>query len=251
MTDPASSPSFQILRECDDQWSAVAIQTLLSSDKIESHLTGTDAATALGLGGAPTDALIKIHVDEQDLGRAQEVLRIHEELIQRGKPWECPRCREPNDATFEVCWNCKAHNTDARTDEPWSSGDDETPRASLAPMTVGTEQPPLNVISSNPYEPTAMSRQAFVEGQIEDTEENAVRYESAVRQALLISVVSVLVVPPFLFPVACWMLLRLPRRPPSLAYPAVRIRAAWAFAALSLATGFFFLRLGLVPFALF
>ncbi len=23
------------------------------------------------------------------------------------QPWECPCCHEPNDGTFDICWNCQ------------------------------------------------------------------------------------------------------------------------------------------------
>lgn len=242
MSDSFATPRFRVLRECGDQWSAVAIQTLLLGNEIESHLIGTDAATALSMGGAPTDVLVRVQVKEEDFEAASEMLELHDQQLSALDAWDCPRCDEPNEPTFEFCWNCQAQRPSSPT-LPLPSH----VAVSSDPITVDVSELGPRQFSSNPYQPTGVQAQETKAKMrqvslIDDTEENAVAYETSVRQALLLSIVAVLILPPFLCVLALIMLVRLPPRPASVAHPKVRLRMAWLFVLLGVLFGT--LRLG-------
>ncbi|TVQ56533.1 MAG: hypothetical protein EA377_02055 [Phycisphaerales bacterium] len=53
-----------------------------------------------------------ILVDRSDAAGAVQVLESeHEEGVELDA-WECPECGEPNDAGFEICWNCEGSHPD-------------------------------------------------------------------------------------------------------------------------------------------
>ena len=79
---------------------------------------GIDARThadqgAVAFGELPADELrVDVCVPEGQLDSARELVRDF--LVDagaapgsRGEPWTCTRCREENEATFEICWNCQ------------------------------------------------------------------------------------------------------------------------------------------------
>lgn len=79
---------------------------------------GIDARTradhgAVAFGELPADVLrVDVYVPEDQLASARE--RVRAFLVDsraaagsRGAPWICPSCREENEATFEICWNCQ------------------------------------------------------------------------------------------------------------------------------------------------
>ena len=56
-------------------------------------------------------------IDDQDLGRAREVLArflAPPPSDSNAVPWDCPACGEPVEGDFDLCWNCGR----ARPDEP-------------------------------------------------------------------------------------------------------------------------------------
>jgi hypothetical protein len=71
--------------------------------------------TVLGdyLSGAAGELPVDIYptvwvIEDEDLPRAQELLtRFREEAtVQAGPDWVCPRCGEPVEGGFDMCWNC-------------------------------------------------------------------------------------------------------------------------------------------------
>lgn len=85
--------------------------------RLRAH--GIDARTredqgAVAFGELPADVLrVDVYVPEDQLDSARELVRAF--LVDgasaresRGEPWTCPTCREENEATFEICWNCQS-----------------------------------------------------------------------------------------------------------------------------------------------
>ncbi len=52
-----------------------------------------------------------ILVDRGDAAGAVQILESEHEAAELDA-WECPGCGEPNDAGFEICWNCEGSHPD-------------------------------------------------------------------------------------------------------------------------------------------
>jgi hypothetical protein len=46
-------------------------------------------------------------LNDSDAGRASELIKDMDSP-EPGKPWVCPKCKEPQEAAFTHCWNCSA-----------------------------------------------------------------------------------------------------------------------------------------------
>ena len=73
---------------------------------IDSHVRGTSAEMAFGLGGAPTISGLRVEIAEEMLDEAERILAEDERVRELAGDWLCGKCSEQNDATFEFCWNC-------------------------------------------------------------------------------------------------------------------------------------------------
>lgn len=96
-----------VLRYLPDSVSAEVLRSRLEVAGIESHVRGTSAETAFGLGGAPTISGLRIEVADDVLEAAQQVLEDDDRVREVAGDWVCGQCSEQNDATFEICWNCR------------------------------------------------------------------------------------------------------------------------------------------------
>jgi hypothetical protein len=50
--------------------------------------------------------------DERDIDRARQIIARFEQRDRNIATHYCPQCREPNPATFEVCWRCRTPLTE-------------------------------------------------------------------------------------------------------------------------------------------
>ncbi len=73
---------------------------------IKAHVFNENMSSIVG--DVPPDvALPQVWLDDDgDRERAQAVLRAYQIERNRTGTLICPRCREENPATFELCWNC-------------------------------------------------------------------------------------------------------------------------------------------------
>ena len=100
------SSQLTVLRHCADRIEAETIRIRLASAEIQVLITGTDAGTALGLGGAATSRMVRVEVASSDYDRANDLLNEDAKRTRLAGPWVCVRCHERNESAFDVCWCC-------------------------------------------------------------------------------------------------------------------------------------------------
>lgn len=61
-----------------------------------------------GMGQLPADVYPTVWVsDASDHDEARRLIeRFEAGDTRRGRPWQCPQCRERLDAQFDACWRC-------------------------------------------------------------------------------------------------------------------------------------------------
>ncbi|RLV59808.1 DUF2007 domain-containing protein [Parashewanella curva] len=88
---------------CKDNSLAIhALKGLLQTQGIDAEVRGEALLGAMGELAADV-ALVELWVEAENLAKGKEVL---ESTQQQGSPWVCRDCGEPNEATFEICWQC-------------------------------------------------------------------------------------------------------------------------------------------------
>ena len=217
------------LSDYPDQFQAEAIRLRLEAAGIQVIVTGTDAATALSMGGAGTDRLVRVEVAESDYEQAKKLLIEDEKRLESASAWICSRCDEQNEPAFEVCWGCNKTQSEkdklGRRDEKKKSED-----APLGEDTSVTSQRQLGTTDdSNPFRPVLIGRssQQYArttnDNQVVPTEEQ----EESVRRAFLASVAALLLLPPLVSFYSVYILCGLGTQ--AFKYPPFRPRliAAW------------------------
>ncbi|MFU7560418.1 hypothetical protein [Stieleria sp. JC731] len=232
----------------------MAVQSMLAGADIRSQLIGTDPGVALSMGGAPTDSLIRVLVSEADLPRAQQLLEQHDQEAKTRTAWRCDRCDEPNEPTFEYCWNCQAK----RSNQPIQDAQQEIVPATENPEPVASELPdqPFSIkqaprekepLSRNPYQASELPDHRTVRVQksasssnnvTDDNSEAAIEhYEHAIRRAMLASVCGLIVFPPLLWILPIFLMSSLPPRPKAVPAPKLKIAFIWSMTAVSFLIG--------------
>lgn len=58
---------------------------------------------------SPMETWPELWVNDSDFDRAKEIV---DRLLstQLGEHWTCLTCREKNESTFEMCWNCQSES---------------------------------------------------------------------------------------------------------------------------------------------
>jgi hypothetical protein len=95
------------LYEARDRIEAQFLRDFLDRNLIPATVLGDYLAGAAG--ELPVDIYPTVWVIEnEDLPRARELLTRFLEDSQgaTGTDWVCPRCGEPVEGGFELCWNC-------------------------------------------------------------------------------------------------------------------------------------------------
>ena len=93
---------------------AYLIRDMLIDNEVHAVVSGeySEAAPIAPITDGP-----QVQVRAADRQRALELVEAYErdtihddpdEEPPAGAPWTCPKCGEPVDANFEVCWNCEA-----------------------------------------------------------------------------------------------------------------------------------------------
>ena len=97
-----------------DATATAMLYTLLEAEEIPvrigDEVMGSLAPYAIEGG---QKAAVKVLVPEDRVNDAEEVVNefVQEAKAQAGssiKAWTCPCCHEPNDGTFDICWNCQS-----------------------------------------------------------------------------------------------------------------------------------------------
>ena len=91
-----------------DRTQAYLLKDVLAGHGIKAHVFNANMSSIVG--DVPPDvALPQVWLDDDaDHARALAVLREHQSAGERVGVVFCPRCREENPATFEICWSCGA-----------------------------------------------------------------------------------------------------------------------------------------------
>jgi hypothetical protein len=151
-----SESPLAVLRNCADRVEAETIRIRLAAAGIRAIITGTDAATALSLGGAPTSRLVRVEVQRADHERAVALLEEDQRRLREAGPWICSRCREQNEAAFDVCWSCEK----PRGEEDERGRIDERGATDTAPFSPSVSvEPSIPPVSDdmNPYRPVLVN----------------------------------------------------------------------------------------------
>lgn len=216
-----------IVRECAHRFEAETIRIRLAHDGITALITGTDSATALSMGGAGTDRLVRVEVAADDHLRALGLLEADELALQQAGPWVCHRCHEQNEPAFEVCWSCSK----PRTDDDVSGRRSDSRRVSP----ISCSEPVITVVQrdKNPYRPVLMRRESASSASSPQSEESI----SQAKRALLASIAGAVLFPPLISLYSVYLLLQLVGRQ-TLNDPVERnqVTAAWAINAVMIPT---------------
>ena len=81
-------------------------QTILENAGIENRLKNEYLMGASG-DLAPIDAWMELWVNDNDYPQAETLIRITLIDEPAGSNWLCPACKEENEPSFELCWNCQ------------------------------------------------------------------------------------------------------------------------------------------------
>lgn len=224
------------LSDYPDQFQAEAIRIRLEAAGIQVIVTGTDAATALSMGGAGTDRLVRVEVAKADYEKAMKLLLEDKERLESASPWICSRCDEQNEPAFEVCWGCNKTQTE---DDKLGRRDDLDESTTLEPDDISVESGRSDTKrlgttnDSNPFRPVLIDGKAEGGALPQNSDKTEYTYaateaqEESVRRAFLSSIAALLIVPPLLSIYSVTILLSLGAEP--YYYPQLKLRfiAAW------------------------
>lgn len=182
-------------------FAAEAVRNRLALAGIPSIVTGTDVAQSFSMGGAPQDHLLRVEVARADHDRARKILAEDQRRAQLRSHWRCGQCGEENEATFDLCWNCR---TSSSAGEPLP-----------APL---AEQPATDPSTSSPRirDKHGSARVAAISQETDHTEIEAEppidqAANADLRRARRCTVIGLLVLPPLVSCYALYLLYRLPR----------------------------------------
>lgn len=147
----------KILRRCHNFVEAEALRTRLDAAGILSVIDGAETQLMLSYVGTALGG-VKVKVAPEDYDRAVALLEDDESKAAIAGPWVCDRCREQNDATFELCWQCQKprDDHDHRADE----ADTTEPAAADPNSNSGPPEPH----DRNPYRPILLPEEEDFSG---------------------------------------------------------------------------------------
>ena len=199
------------IRSCSDRFEAESLRIRLAEAGIRAVITGTDMETALSLGGAGTMRLVRLEVATEDAERATLILAEDERLARTAGPWICSRCREQNEATFEICWSCSKRRSD---DDQQEQADSSAHQAAMTPTT--TPQTPPSHDSSEETESVNPDQSSFAEPDdaseaiLTANDERIGTLDEDVLRAFRAAVIGAIVFPPLVSFYSLYLLIRLP-----------------------------------------
>lgn len=125
-------------------WEAEMVRDRLEAAGIQAFVQGSETGRSLSYIGVALGG-VRVQVAEQDMEAARHVLAEDEHQRATAGDWRCPRCDEPNDASFDLCWSCSLPRSAA-------SGDPQEKR--LAAPQLPTVDEPVEVDQDgDPYRP--------------------------------------------------------------------------------------------------
>jgi hypothetical protein len=210
-----------------DRFEAETIRNRLALAGIQAAMVGTDAATALGMGGAPPSRLVRIEVRREDLQQAQQILAEDKRRAALSETWRCADCGEVNEATFDLCWNCGSELSSSTVTSSNATDSVPPPNPITAPAAAAAGLP-----DGNPYRPVVVGDLAAAPPDQNPHPSEDLAQE--VRRAFFAAVIGWFVVPPLPSLYSIYCLLRLPALLPH--RPALRygVLAAWCLNLMSI-----------------
>lgn len=210
--------SLTAIRDCADRFHAESLRIRLAEAGISAIITGTDMETALGLGGAGTMRLLRVEVPSEDAQRAADILAEDERRALEAGPWICSRCREQNEATFEICWSCSKPRTD---DDPTGRVGSESSGLEHASESLTAEPTTRSTDDGNPYRPVELVVDPQTVPRVPELAEQSVdSLRDDVNRAFRAAVIGSFVFPPLVSLYSLFLLISLP----AIAYHPTRLR---------------------------
>ena len=96
-----------------DTQEAHLIKAMLEEAGVEARVVGDHLQNAIGVLPAVTIAS-RVWVNTEDFDQARKIIADHQARRQSSSSatpaseWKCGKCGEPNEPSFEICWNCQA-----------------------------------------------------------------------------------------------------------------------------------------------
>ncbi len=93
---------------CRDEMEAGFLKGHLEQEGIEAQIMGETLSFARGDLPLTPQTMPSLHVAEQDLQRACEIVYrlLDHQPDADGPTWPCPNCSEQVEPQFAQCWNC-------------------------------------------------------------------------------------------------------------------------------------------------
>ncbi len=91
--------------KCLQFWEAEILSERLRNAGILAFVQGAEANLNLSYVGTALGG-VRVQVPESELEVARKVIQEDEQQRQTAGNWRCPRCVEPNEASFDFCYSC-------------------------------------------------------------------------------------------------------------------------------------------------
>ncbi|MCU4675863.1 DUF2007 domain-containing protein [Catenovulum sp. 2E275] len=89
--------------QTDNLMQAHCVKGLLEQSGLKTQITGEALQGAIGELPA-TGLNIELYVFYTQLNQARQIIKTYESAA--GEQWQCNKCHEINESTFEICWHC-------------------------------------------------------------------------------------------------------------------------------------------------
>lgn len=93
------------LRRCSQVWEAEILRDRLESAGFSAFVQGAESGRSLSYVGLALGGVL-VQVPQHELERAQDLLANDARQREQQVSWTCPRCGEPNEAAFDLCYSC-------------------------------------------------------------------------------------------------------------------------------------------------
>lgn len=137
------------VRRCGPIWQAEMIRDRLEAAGLRAFVQGSESNRMLSHVGTALGG-VRVQVPASELETAREVLLADERQRATAGPWQCPRCDEPNEASFDVCWSCSMPRGSTPAMEPGfeaaTEADAEGPAET--PWTGSARNPPAETLNA-------------------------------------------------------------------------------------------------------
>lgn len=89
-------------------------RALLEGEGIDTFVRNESLSQLTNVLAAPFQAALCV-LNEEDVGRARELLRSFKGVAADAPDWICAQCKELVPASFDACWNCQSPKPEAQS----------------------------------------------------------------------------------------------------------------------------------------